>query len=356
MRNKSFEAKKIVFIKTGAIGDVLMTTPLVRAVRKAFPNASITYVVGEQSVAVLKNNPNIDHIITFDAYDALDKNIFKLLGLARTIQRQHFDLAFILDKSYLAGLFGVLCGIPIRIGFDRNGEGVFNTHSVPYAAVKHEIDYYLSLLHILHKKSDGNKMDLVIGEKEKRFAKEFFKKNNLTVNRCVCIAPAATQDPGGIPSTRCWPDESYAKLIKGLADKGIPVLLVGSPSDASKARHIEKLANVSIVSAVGKTKTMLHAAALMAQCPVTVTHDCGNMPVAAATGSIVIAIFGPTDPRRKAPPGSNPLWKGSSCTTCEIRGTFPYCDKHPKTTEIAPTVVLRAVERILKKKSSNLEF
>src|SRR3990172_2999705 len=124
--------RRIAFLKIGAIGDVVMTTPLVRTIRNCFSHAHISYYVGKWSASVLEGNTHIDSIISFDESIVFGGNIVGLLKLARRIRQGKFDCLFVLDTSYLAGLFGALCGVPVRCGFDREGEGFANTICARY--------------------------------------------------------------------------------------------------------------------------------------------------------------------------------------------------------------------------------
>lgn len=337
---------RIAVIKTGAIGDVLMSTPMLRALRKAKPEAEITYIVGRQSASVLEKNPNIDRILVFDVFDALGKNFRSMYKFAKELQKEQFDIALVLDKSYLAGIFAAVCRIPVRIGFDRYGEGFANTHNVKYSKVRHEIDYYIDLLRFLKIKPCGRKMDFSLDNKDRAFVNEFFKKNKINGKK-VCVAPSDTRDPGGVISTRMWPDVNYAHIVNWVVKNGNTVFFLGSKTDRNKAGRIRKLSDVDTYSVVGKTN-IREAAAFMELCDLVITHDAGPMHVSAAVGTPVISIFGPTDPRRKAPPGSVALWKGSSCTKCEVIGTFPYCARHPKTTDITAEEVIKKSGRFLK--------
>lgn len=337
--------KKIAVIKSGAIGDVLMTTPMLRALRKGMPKTEIVYIVGRQSASVLENNPNVDRIVPFDARVALEKDFRSMLAFSAKIRSENFDAAFVLDKSYLASLFAYVCRIPVRMGFDRYGEGFANTHKITYGNLRHEIDYYLDLLRFLKIKPSGRRMEIFLTAKEKNFAASFFRKNEMRGKR-VCIAPSATRDPGLAWSSRAWPSGSYALAVQRLA-VGADVIFTGNKNDAKAVSAIKKSAEVKTFSAAGKT-SVREAAAVMAACDLVITHDAGPMHMASAVGTPVIAVFGPTDPRRKAPPGCKWLWKGSPCAQCEVFGKFPYCDKHPSTDEIPPEDVVKEAVKILK--------
>ena len=138
--------KNMLIIRSGAIGDVIMATPLVKNIRENFPDSQITFLVGNWSKNVLLNNPNVNKILPFDDKIIIKKNIVEVVGLLRKIRKMKFDLCFILDKSWMWGLFAYLCNIKIRIGFSRGYEGLFNTDSVKFTGEKNEVDYDLDLL------------------------------------------------------------------------------------------------------------------------------------------------------------------------------------------------------------------
>jgi len=347
------EIKNIAIIKSGAIGDILMTTPLVRALRKAYPDAKITYIVGEKFVGILKGNKSIDEIIPFDTKKLFDSGFFEKISHFRQfarLLRGRFDTCFVLDKSYLAGLFAYWCKIPRRIGFDRSGEGFANTDNIKYRDVKHEIEYYLDLLKPIDTEQDGVKMELAINKNNIKFADSFFEENNIRRGAIIGIAPAVTKDPGKMKSPRAWPVRNYIELVQRLIEiYKTKIIFFGSKDDAETIDTIQSKITKNAYNSAGLT-TVKQAAALIKKCDIFVTHDCGLMHVAAAMGVPVISIFGPTDPRRKAPinKGSAYLWKDSKkCEKCEIYGKFPYCNKHVGTDLIDVRDVLEQVDNII---------
>ena len=138
---------KILLFKIGAIGDTLMTTPLIRQLRNNFPDAQIDYLIGEHSYGVLDANKYLDNIIKFDEKIFFEKYFIKWMKLIFKIRKESYDVIFVLDKHWIFNLVSFLFRIKKRIGFDRFGEGKFLTYKVPYFGRKHEIFYYLDLFH-----------------------------------------------------------------------------------------------------------------------------------------------------------------------------------------------------------------
>lgn len=349
------KVEKIALIKSGAIGDILMTTPLVRALKNKYPEAEITYVTGEKFKEIVSGNKNIDRIVTFDTKKLFGSSaISRLLyfrEFAKTLRKEKFDVCFILDKSYMANLFAYWCKIPVRIGFDRFGEGFPNTHNVEYKSVKHEIDYYLDTLNFLNVKDYDKHMELQVAKSDELFASNFMKKNKLIKSDVIIgIAPSATKDPNKNDSPRTWPEENYKKLVERITKPyNSKIIFFGGRDDVKVVKDIISKVNVKVYSCAGKTR-IKQAAALIKMCDVFITHDSGLMHVASAAGVPVISIFGPTDPRRKAPLNERSvyLWKDTAnCETCEIYGKFPYCNNHAKTEWVTVEEVLNELDKII---------
>jgi len=353
------EIKNIAIIKSGAIGDVLMTTPFVRALRHSYPDANITYIVGDKFEGVLKGNKNIDEILTIDTKKLFDSGAREKYSYFRDFAkslRGKFDTCFVLDKSYLAGLFAYWAKIPNRIGFDRDGEGFANTMNIKYMPVKHETEYYLDLLWLLNKgaEKEKGKMNLFVTKQHDNFASKFLKDNRIRKKDLIIgISPAATKDPQESKSSRIWPAEKYTGLTKKLIDVyDAKVIFFGSKDDTAVIEKIRNNVKEKTYTSAGRT-TIKQAAALIKKCKMFITHDCGLMHVAAAIDVPVVSIFGPTDPRRKAPlnKGSVYITKDTlRCETCEIYGKFPYCDKHTGTDIIEISDVLEKADEIIHSK------
>ena len=299
---------KILFFKMGAIGDVLMTTPLVRQTRKALPKAEIHYLAGESSSQILKNNKNIDKIIKFNERIITNKRILRWLKLTRNIRKQNYDLIFVLDKHKIFNLTAKLTGIKTRIGFNRlKKDGIFLTKKVDYFQNKHDILVYLELLYKI-KPADykDTKMEIFSTKEDKAFANKFWKENNLKKNILV-ICPGGGQNIGQKLSLKVWPTENYIELIKKLKFK-YKVILLGGETD----RKIEKeiLNKTKVLSLIGKT-SLHETSEIMRKANLILTNDSGPMHIASAVNNKIISLFGPTNPKVLAPlnKGSKYIWK-----------------------------------------------
>lgn len=347
---------RILFFKLGALGDTLMTTPLVRQARRRFPHATLHYLIGRHSAPALEGNPHLDQVITFEEGVFTRKSIVGILRLIHAIRRERYDMIFVLDKHRVFNIIAYLAGIPERIGFDRLGkEGALLTRKAYYGNDKHEIYYYLDLLAQLGKKIafSNSRIELFLSKTDRAFAKKQWKKHALERKTVIGIAPGGGKNPGETTELRNWPVERYAQLVKALYARhpGHSIVLFGSKEDFEKERALLRinkgsLSGKNIVSFIGAC-TLKQTAALMERCSCVVCNDAGAMHIAAAANARVISIFGPTNPLRKAPlnKGSVALWndQASYDPRYELFGVKPKMGKQGFAWHILVDDVLRHI-------------
>ncbi|MBI4439682.1 glycosyltransferase family 9 protein [Candidatus Woesearchaeota archaeon] len=282
--------KKILFMRLGGIGDILMSTPLVKNIRNAHPNARIDYLCGDWAKIALKGNPDVDNIVSFDEQIILRRDVGKISGLCGRIRKNNYDMCFVLDKHWFFNALALCSGIPFRVGFDRFGEGFCNNIGVKYTGKKYELDYYLDLARKIGVSTKYKRMIVAKGDDAKKLAK----------NKVVCIIPGAAINPGQKLIAKRWPKERYAELSRKLLKRGYSIIILGAKSDSGICSEIHKNIggkNVHNLAGIPFEKQI----GVMKKCSCVVTHDSGPMHIAAAAGARLIAIFGPTDPERFAP-------------------------------------------------------
>jgi lipopolysaccharide heptosyltransferase II len=307
---------KILLFKIGALGDLLMTTPLVRQLRGRFPDARIDYLTGRSFTRILEGNPYLGGIIAFPEEIFFRRNLSGFAALVRRIRRVRYDTIFVLDKHWVFALTAFLSGIERRVGFDRMGrEGILLTDRVRFEAVRHESHYYLDLLAKVAEPDYGDvAMDFFPDPGDGGYADRFFSGNGLDGKRVVCLAPGGGVNPGQEMTIRRWPIERYAELARLLLDEGFSVVLVGGGMDRKLGDWI--LSRAEVFSGIGAT--LGQSAALMRKAFAVVASDGGPMHLAASVNDNVISVFGPTDPNRKAPlNGYRYLWNPGECGPCE---------------------------------------
>lgn len=282
----------ILLWKIGALGDILMTTPLVRQLRRALPGASIHYLTGNRCTAILAGNPHIDRVHGFDEailYGAQAARLPRVLALLRG-----YDCIFTLDKHWIFALLARLARVPMRVGFRRRAyEGLMLTHTVRYAALRHEIDYYLDLAEAAGWPILRDDVALE-GLAQTAFAHE---------PGCAVLVNSGGDNANENSKVRRMPDALFGALVEACAERH-PVTFIGS---ASEAGYYERFAGAGRTNLCGRTN-LPQATSVLRQAARVITTDTGLMHLAAAVNREVTAVFGPTHPLRKCPPGVRWAW------------------------------------------------
>jgi lipopolysaccharide heptosyltransferase II len=306
---------KICVLKIGAMGDILMATPLLHTLRSHYPNAQIDCWAGQQFKSVLELNPHVT-LRSFDADILYKKQPLKLLGLIRQLRKEEYDKIIMLDRHWVFSLMAKLTGIKERIGFDRHGEGRWYTHRVPYGDRVHEIRQYQRLGKILGCHPTKNTMELHLSVTDEHRAELAIKQFHIT--NAVAIAPGGAKNPGQDMPSRRWPIERFAMLANTISKKN-KVVLVGGKDDKKLGEYISQ--SIDCVNLID-TLSVRETAGVLKHCKLLITNDAGLMHVAAAVGCKVLAIFGPTDPVRKAPHGSFVAWHPMHLDHAEVFATY----------------------------------
>lgn len=319
---RDFSPKKILIIRSGAIGDVLMTTTAVRCIRNHFPDAEIDFLVGNHSKDILEGNPDIDHIIPFDDRIIYEKRLSEVLHLSKDLKKMNFDLAVVFDKSWMWGVFAFLSGAKTRIGFDRKGEGFANNLNMGFDGSLYEVDYNNKVLALLGIGCSDRTMRIYPSAKDEKIAQDIVKKNRKK-GKIIGIAPGGAKNPGQVMDSKRPKIEFYAKICD-MIGKGSCIIIFGSKEDSNAADSLKALTTAKLIDETGKLE-LRQTAALIGKCDLFITHDNGLMHIAAAMDTPLIAVFGPTQPERFAPKKSDAviIKAKHKCSPCyDIYGNF----------------------------------
>jgi lipopolysaccharide heptosyltransferase II len=312
--------ERILFFKSGALGDIIMTTPLVRSIRRKFPYATIDYACGKSYCDALTGNKNINIVVPFDEKIIYSRDLAALHELAKRLKENKYDLIFVMDRHWACGVLASFIG-GFRIGFDRRGEGFANNVNVTYKQNKHDIDAYLDLGIYLRIRPDSSRPEIFFTKDDAHFARKFCNY--------VCIAPGGGSNAGQACTAKRWPKRNFLRVANELSCKNNVILLGGSGDAAtckwiaSRAKRKNKIKNLC-----GKT-TIGEAAAILKKSRLVLCNDSGIMHIASCVNDRIISLFGPTDPRVLAPRGrrSTYIWKEK--TPCyDIYGDFSKCQKN----------------------------
>ena len=346
----------LIYGYTG-IGNMILFTPAIRAIRKHFPRANITLLVGNNTGCeeVVRGSGLVDEIIEFNLAKA---SVMQSLSFVRRMRARRFDLLvsdFHGAHPFLA-LLTVLGSIPYRVGHStspgwRNRLDYVYNFKVEMGEDEHEIDRDLRLAYAIGIKEDGvDRNPLVwIGEEDRAYAYDFLRENDVYDKHLIIGVQLGT---GLAQRWKQWNLHRYAELCdKLIEDYSAKIVLLGAPNEVQLANYVAQRMRYNPIIAAGKT-TIKEAAAIIERCRLCVCNDSGLMHVSAAVGTPVVAIYGPTDYHRTHPHGSAhiAIRKDLPCSPCfRMEGTekVESCDNRKCLNLITVEDVLQATKRLL---------
>jgi len=291
---------KIGFLKLCCPGDLLFTTPAVRAVKKTFPNAELYYLTGKYSSFIAEHNPHIDKTILISPpYEAGGK----LRALAEfhngffRIWKEDFDLLFCFHRAKLVALLGLLGRAKRTFGFDTTSPICDTT--VRFDPQKHEVARYLDLVGAASCGEHGMELEYATSSDEDERGSELLRELGVSGEFAV-IAPGGGENPGTIMHTKRLPIAKFKEVSNYLREKyRLPVVAVGSESERSLAEELNPDFNLA-----GKT-TFPMLAAILKQGSILIANDSGPLYLGSAVGTKTVGIYGPSSDKLVAPLAGN---------------------------------------------------
>ncbi|MDD5432294.1 MAG: glycosyltransferase family 9 protein [Candidatus Omnitrophica bacterium] len=331
LKNKEFS--NILVIKLWAIGEVVIATPVLRSLRKRYPGAIISVLVGEVSEPIIRNNPNINRVIPIDEKIFLKFKLLKIIGLLSRLNKEKFDCVIILHQSLYISLFAFLLNIPVRLGFDRGGQGVLNTHNIALDG-KNPIflrDYNVKIVEEFGIYADDWHAEIYTGKNEDEFARRFLLENGILSEDIIVgliiaggVNLAATSLQSNIIS-KLWPIENYIELSNKLLNNGmVKIFFFGGEHEMEKYGNKIPIVRGRAFNLLGKL-SILEMLAIIKRCNYVVANDCGPMHIASSLNVPMLVIFGPTDPGlfRHFQSNVEIIKSNVECSPCFNPYTFP---------------------------------
>jgi heptosyltransferase-2 len=281
------QSRKILVRVPNWIGDAVMSTPALGAIRAAFPSWEIVLAANPVVCELMSPHPFCDRVIVYDK-KGLHGGAVGLWRFSRHLASEAFDGAILLQNALEAAILAALAGISVRAGYSTDGRRLLLTHPVRRSAQAlrlHHSRYYLEMLAGLGISPAGFQTRLQCTEAERNWAASLMEGQ-----RFAAINPGAAYG-----SAKRWYPQRFAKVAEALAsDFGFKVLLVGGPAEADIGSQILSAMSSEALNMIGRT-SVRGLMALLASSELVVTNDSGPMHVAAAFGRPVVALFGPTD-------------------------------------------------------------
>jgi len=307
--------QNILVIKLRYIGDVLLATPVLHALRERFPDAHLAMAVNRGTEDVLKWNPDLNEVLVVER-----EGLAGQVRFLRAVRRRGFDCVIDLTDGDRSAVLARCSAAPVRIGLneERRWRGLLHTVVVrPGPATVHRVERDLETVRPLGIQPKAGPLVLQTSPQDDEVAARLldeFSGEKLSTG----VRPLVMLQPGARYWFKAWPAERFAELASRLAETyGCRILIGGDARERDLAEAIRTNARAAIVSLAGRL-TLLQYAAVLKRCTLFVGNDNGPMHMAAALGVPLVALFGPSNPAEWGPRGARAevLYRGLDCRRC----------------------------------------
>ncbi len=310
--------RRILVREVNWVGDAVLTLPALEALDRRFPLAEITLLARPWVAGLFAGHPAIDRIIEYRSEDT-HRGFRGRWRLAAELKQGRFDLAVLFPNSTDAALIPWLAGIPRRVGHPTDGRRWLLTHPVSSrtAAGRHQVERYLTIVRGLGADGTTPTLRLPVTEEAHRRGSELLLQHGILATR-----PLVALNPGSVyGSAKRWPADRFATMADALMEsRGATIILVGSEGERPLLDEVAAHMRRSAVNLGGRTD-LLTLLGVLARVHLLVSNDTGAMHVAAAVGTPVLAIFGPTDELATGPLGRSAclVREPVPCSPCLLR-------------------------------------
>lgn len=313
----------ILIVKLSAIGDVIHTLPSLAALRRCYPQAHISWVVEEAASDLLADQPMLDRVLVSrrkrwlrDLREGRNRAaaLREIRGFLRTLRDRPYDLVIDFHGLFKSAVLVFLSGGKHRLGYDslQEGSGLVLNDKIPEDMGKHAVDRYLDLPR--HLGCETSRPEFPIALQDMHFTRvtELLAAFEVdTSGGFVAVSPVAYWE------TKLWDEAKFAAVCDRIVTElGLAVVFTGE-SPEGPIERIRSLMQAPSASVAGNT-SLRELAALYRKASVLLTTDSGPMHLAAAVGTPVVALFGPTSPERTGPygEGHTVIRRSMDCSPC----------------------------------------
>ncbi|MFA5059805.1 MAG: lipopolysaccharide heptosyltransferase II [Candidatus Omnitrophota bacterium] len=334
----------ILVIKISSLGDIVLITASLKALRKKFPSAKIYCLVGEESKEVLQHCPLVDGLIVFD-HKGYYKGWRGLIKFSARLRQYRFDKIIDFQNNRKSHLLSFLSFPLESCGYDNGKWGFLLSDKIKDdGGFMPPVNHQFQILKMLDIELKGKtRLELWPSSKDEQHVKNLLESEWLADHQDIVGINIAASKKW---ATKNWPVSHMARLCDILTAKGMRVIVTGMEKDKEKAQELQALAKTKPAIFVGKTD-ILQLAALVRRCRVFVTADSAPLHVAAAMNVPFVALFGPTESLRHIPPAEkfSVIKKSLPCSpcyssTCRIRS-------HDCMNQITPEEVAAEIFKLL---------
>ncbi len=295
----------VLVIKPASLGDVLMSTAFLAALRANLPQADVTVLVTTWAKAALAGNPHCDRLLDAGSVGFPGRyGLRAYRACVARVRQEEFTHCFVLDRSPLMAVLPRLAGIPWRAGLNSAGRGIALHVGVPCPDERHEAEIYLDVLRAAGFGVERPRLHYRLRAEDGAAVKRLLAERDVTpAFPLIALHPGGGTNPGQAHVGKRWPSGSFAALAARIARAhGARILLVGGADEASITGAVQSGAPAACVDLAGAL-SFGQLGALIQRCHLFIGNDSAPMHLAAAVGTPVVALFGPTPPERYGPYG-----------------------------------------------------
>ena len=306
---------RILIIKFWGFGNLLMTMPLIRAIKEKFPKAEINFLTLTNNKGILETLPHIKGIIYFRP----KKAIADFMRILLVIRKERFDTIIDLEQFLrLSAILTYLSGASNRIGFRKKNEVRHLLYNKPvlYNDRQHTVKTFCDLAKSIGAETENfEPLPIEIGIKDKEAVERFLAENNIDKNSMLIGMHIGSGENAA--EVRQWPKENFAKLADMLASRKAKIIFTGSKSEVPIINETISLMSNKPLNAAGNLN-LPQLAYLAEKCSLFVSNDTGPVHLAAAVKTRTVSFYGPNTPFLYGPVwGDNDVfYKNLPCSPC----------------------------------------
>ncbi|HYG34284.1 MAG TPA: lipopolysaccharide heptosyltransferase II [Clostridia bacterium] len=337
---------RILILKPSSLGDVIQALPVLRLLKRHYPKSEIHWWIASGLAPLLEGDPDLAGIIPFERRGwSTPHNWIRLWRNVQWTRQQNFDLVIDLQCLARSGAFAWAANGQLTVGLDEPREGARGFYDLIARRPSfhtHAVDWYLGILPLLNVPVHR---DFEWLPPRPAVAAAVRKKWPVADSRWVILQPGARW------LNKRWPVEKFADLVRRFpeAPEELRFAILGGKEDAPLGKTITEAAPRRCLDLTGQLSLpeMIEWVRLS---ELMVSNDTGPMHVAAALGKPVVALFGPTEPRRTGPYGQlqNVLQLDLPCVPC-LKSRCTYCNPQECLRALSADAVLARMREHMKK-------
>ena len=331
------QIRRILIIRLAPLGETVLTTPVIRALRQHFRGAYIAYMVAPTREDLVSANPHLNEVITYQS------SVPKLI---RQLVQRKFDMAVVLQPTFRLVFHTFLARIPLRIGFETNFGGKRLLHaSVPNNTAQHETQRYLDVIRTIGIEITDDEPEVFVDDAGKKWCHDFLEEQKLNDGNSIIGL-----NPGAATSYRRWSADNFAAVGDMLRKAyHAHIIITAGPNEGELAQQVKK--QMAYSPTIVTDITPMQLAAVLQRCALYISNDTGPMHLSTAVKTPTIALFGGSNPSQWGP-----HWKKHTVIArqgCKLMQTLSpkewdnYADVARQNLEaITPDMVFAATEKI----------